>query len=130
MKMDFKRDPSSAFHLLEINARFNLWHRLGAVSGVNLPMIAYCDLAGIEGPAGESTYTTDIRWLALANDLRSFLRSYRPHGELGWLDWIGSLRGRMIYDVFQWDDPVPFLSEQYRYARAVVRRLAGAKAAT
>ena len=43
---------------------------------------------------------------------------------------IGSLRGRMIYDVFQWDDPVPFLSEQYRYARAVVRRLAGAKAAT
>jgi D-aspartate ligase len=130
MKMDFKRDPEGAFHLLEINARFNLWHRLGAVSGVNLPMIAYRDLTGLEGPAVESTYTTDIRWLALANDLRSFLRSYRPSGELGWLDWIGSLRGRMIYDVFQWDDPVPFLSEQYRYARAVVRRVAGAKAAT
>ena len=131
MKMDFKRDPAGAFHLLEINARFNLWHRLGAGSGVNLPMIAYGDLAGVDAPAaGARSYTTDIRWLALANDLRSFLRSYRPGGELGWLDWLGSLRGKMIYDTFQWDDPVPFLSEQYRYARAVVRRLAGVKAAT
>jgi len=131
MKMDFKRDPTGVFHLLEINARFNLWHRLGAVSGVNLPMIAYGDLAGVDAPAaGARSYTTDIRWLALANDLRSFLRSYRPGGELGWLDWLGSLRGKMIYDTFQWDDPVPFLSEQYRYARAVVRRLAGVKAAT
>lgn len=129
LKMDFKRDPSGAFHLLEINARFNLWHRLGAVSGVNLPRIAYDDLTGRDGPAGASTYRTDIRWLALANDLRSFLRSYRPSGELGWRDWLGSLRGPMIYDVFQWDDPMPFLSEQVRYARAVVRRLARAKAA-
>ncbi len=126
MKVDFKRDPSTgSFHLLEINARFNLWHRLGAASGVNLPMVAYRDLTGIAVPRAADGYTTDIRWLSFANDLRSFLRGYRPSGELGWLDWIGSFRGRLVYDVFQWDDPLPFLAEQVRYVRAVARKLAG-----
>src|SRR5262249_15543014 len=54
MKMDFKRDPAGTFHLLEINARFNLWHRLGAASGVNLPLIAYRDLTGIAVPLAAS----------------------------------------------------------------------------
>ncbi|MBX3155334.1 MAG: ATP-grasp domain-containing protein [Deltaproteobacteria bacterium] len=129
MKMDFKRDPAGRFHLLEINARFNLWHHLGAASGVNLPLVAYQDLTGsfTDDPP---CYTTEIRWLSLVNDVRTFLRSYRPSGALRWRDWIGSLRGRVIYEQFQWDDPMPFLTDQYRYARAVVRRLAsGAKAA-
>jgi predicted ATP-grasp superfamily ATP-dependent carboligase len=129
MKMDFKRDPSTgSFHLLEINARFNLWHRLGAVSGVNLPMIAYCDLTATALPQATDGYTTDIRWLSFANDLRSFLRDYKPSGELGWLEWIGSLRGRLVYDVFAWSDPMPFVGEQIRYARALARRLAGKRA--
>jgi predicted ATP-grasp superfamily ATP-dependent carboligase len=131
MKLDFKRDPDGNFHLIEINPRFNLWHRLGAVSGVNLPMVAYRDLTNAEVDVEARGYSTDIRWLALANDLRSFLRSYRPSGELGWLDWLGSLRGRMIYEVFQWDDPLPFLITQYRYANAAVRRrISRVKAAT
>jgi predicted ATP-grasp superfamily ATP-dependent carboligase len=130
MKMDFKRDASTgAFHLLEINARFNMWHRLGAASGVNLPVVAYRSLTGFDVPP-EADYTTGIRWLSLANDLRSFLRSYRPSGELGWLEWLGSLRGRKVYDVFQWDDPMPFLTTQVRYARAVARRIVGKRAAS
>jgi hypothetical protein len=36
-KLDFKRDDPGRLHLLEINARFNLWHDPGAVAGVNLP---------------------------------------------------------------------------------------------
>src|SRR5215470_19812901 len=35
-KPDFKRAPDGRLLLLEINPRFNLWHHLGAVAGVNL----------------------------------------------------------------------------------------------
>jgi predicted ATP-grasp superfamily ATP-dependent carboligase len=45
-KFDFKRDSAGALHLLEVNPRYNLWHHLGAVAGVNLPAIAYADLTG------------------------------------------------------------------------------------
>src|SRR5690606_27186437 len=40
-KLDFKRRPDRELALLEINPRFNLWHHLGAVAGVNLPLIVY-----------------------------------------------------------------------------------------
>ncbi len=42
VKIDFKRDPRTGRdYVLEINLRFNLWHQLGAVCGVNLLLIAY-----------------------------------------------------------------------------------------
>ena len=46
-KLDFKRAPSGELFLLEINARFNLWHHPGAVAGVNLPALVYGDLVGL-----------------------------------------------------------------------------------
>ncbi len=45
-KLDFKRDAAGRLWLLEINPRFNLWHHLGAVAGVNLPALVYADLTG------------------------------------------------------------------------------------
>ena len=94
--------------LLEVNARFNLWNRLGAVSGVNLPLIAYRDLTGgaVE-PATE--YQTRTRWLSFGDDARAFVRDYAPAGDLTTLDWLRSYRGSLVYDVFAWDDPQPFL---------------------
>ena len=48
VKLDFKRDPRTGrFYLLEVNPRFSLWNHLGAASGVNLPLLAYRDLAGL-----------------------------------------------------------------------------------
>jgi D-aspartate ligase len=49
-KLDFKRDPAGALHLLEVNPRFNLWHLPGAVAGVNIPAVVYADLTGTERP--------------------------------------------------------------------------------
>jgi hypothetical protein len=50
-KLDFKSAPDGRLLLLEINPRFNLWHHLGAVAGVNLPALVYADLVGLPRPA-------------------------------------------------------------------------------
>jgi predicted ATP-grasp superfamily ATP-dependent carboligase len=119
MKIDMKRDDvSGALAILEVNARFNLWHHLGAAAGINLPQIAYRDLIGEDLPPTAVDYATDVRWLAFGDDVRTFLRSYRPAG-LGWIDWLTSLaKGRRVFDVFDWDDPLPWASTiVQRFAR-------------
>lgn len=123
VKIDFKLDPRTGrFRLLELNPRFNLWHYLGARSGINIPRVAYDDLMG-RPVTRQSGYSTDLKWLAFADDFRAFLRSYHPEGQLSWRQWLLSLRGRKVYDVFAWDDPRPFLVSSWRYLKALWRRL-------
>lgn len=109
VKLDYKRDPRSGrLYLLEANPRFSLWNHLGAAAGVNLPLIAYRDLIGAkEEPA--RLVRPGLRWLSFGDDLRTFLRSFRPAGELTLASWLLSLRGPKVYDVFAWDDPSPFV---------------------
>jgi predicted ATP-grasp superfamily ATP-dependent carboligase len=124
LKIDMKKDPRSGdLFVLEVNPRFNLWHYLGAVSGVNLPRLAYDDLLGKSADQPATEYRTAIKWLTLDGDLRSFLRSYRPAGELGWLEWLDSLRGPKIYGVFAWNDPAPWATALLRWGRQRLFRL-------
>ncbi len=115
VKLDFKRDPRTGrFYLLEVNPRFSLWNHLGAASGVNLPLLAYRDLAGLPvTPAPKARI--GVRWLSLADDARTFVRSFAPAGELTLGDWLASLRGPKVYDVFAWDDVSPFLINLRRW---------------
>jgi D-aspartate ligase len=125
LKIDFKRDRArGALYVLELNARFTLWCYLGMASGVNLPAIAHAHLSGQAVPRQRS-YDTDVRWLSFGNDLRTFLRSYRPSGELGFLDWLRSYRSKKVYDVFSWTDPGPSVVAMFDYAKQVAARVMG-----
>jgi D-aspartate ligase len=119
-KMDFKRDVRDGrFYLLEVNARFNLWHYLGAVNGVNLPAVAYRYLVDGERPSIRS-YQTRYRWLNLRLDLRALREQARdPKSSLGVRTWLRSLLARKVYRLFSWRDPGPFLRE---CLRAITRR--------
>lgn len=126
VKLDFKKDHlRNRFYLLEINARFSLWNYLGAACGINLPHIAYLDLHD-RAPQPSTSYRTNIRWLSFDNDLRAFLRDYRPDGDLSLPRWLWSLRGRKVYNVFSWRDPLPAAVRLLRYfknARKYWRKL-------
>jgi len=114
VKLDFKRDPRTGrFYLLEVNPRFSLWNHLGAASGVNLPLLAYQDLAGLPAAPAKAA-KVGLRWLSFADDARAFVRSLAPAGELSLAGWVGSLRGPKVYDVFAWDDPSPFVMNLVR----------------
>jgi D-aspartate ligase len=104
-KMDFKRHAETGrFYLLEVNTRFNLWHYLGAVNGVNLPKIAYDYLTEGKRPK-ESVATTRYRWLCLREDWRA-----QREGQVGLAGWLLSLAYfPKVYDLFAWSDPLPFV---------------------
>ena len=118
-KIDFKRHAETGrFYLLEINARSNLWHYLGAKNGVNLAAVAYDYLTRGVRPA-PLTARTDYRWLALELDYRAFRDS-----DLSLARWIGSLlASRKVYDVFAWNDPWPFIVQLRSLAQTLPPRL-------
>jgi len=109
LKIDFKKDIKSGdYYILEINARYNLWHYLGAINGVNIPLAAYNYLT-----TGEKlfsyNYKTTHKWLDLYIDYKAF-KELKSRGEINIIKWIYSLlRHRKIYNVFSWRDPIPFI---------------------
>ncbi len=118
VKIDLKRHAGTGrLVLLEVHPRFNLWHRLGAASGVNLPLIAWRDLSGTP-PEPTASYRTGVRWVSFGDDARTFVRDYAPAGDLSWRQWLGSLTGPKLFDVFDWDDPSPLAVHLIRTARA------------
>jgi predicted ATP-grasp superfamily ATP-dependent carboligase len=110
-KMDFKRDAGTGeWFLLEVNARFNLWHYVGAANGVNLMRTTYDFLLDGTRPAASAVRRADIRWLSLQLDWRAFM-ALRAEGRLGVVRWLASiLSARKVYNVFSWTDPGPWLS--------------------
>ena len=107
-KIDLKRDPRNGrLYLLEINARFNLWHHLGAVAGLNLPQVAYEYL--VSGRVSlQDQYSTRYRWVDLTLDRKAF-RELRERREITLAGWLRSLLTPKVYDVFSWTDPAPAL---------------------
>lgn len=124
-KIDLKHDPRDGrFVMLEINARFNLWHHLAAANGLNLPRVAYDYLLEGKRPPAMPAFRTDVRWLNLPLDYRAY-RGLAARGELGFWRWLVSLRTRKVYQVFAWNDPVPlaryWIGRVLRVRRATVR---------
>lgn len=101
-KFDFKRAPDGSLHLLEINPRFNLWHHLGAVAGVNLPALVYADLTGRARPL-PAVARPGPCWCRLDKDRLAAREA--GMSTLSWLGWVARCEARPI----AWDDPMPFL---------------------
>ncbi|HXI70971.1 MAG TPA: hypothetical protein VNN22_11510 [Verrucomicrobiae bacterium] len=115
-EVEFKQHPATGiYHLIEINPRFWDWHRLGAVCGINLCVMAYQDLTGHEiSPMTrqkEGTY-----WVAgkgLLRHLAAALLKRRNPASL-------SVLWRLVpaakeYAIFAWDDPLPALFPAWRW---------------
>ncbi len=108
-KIDFIRDPrDGALVTLEVNARYNLWHYLGAAHGVNLLRIAYDYLTEGRVPPVPPDYTPRWRWLDGYRDLLAFREHRQTSGDVGsWLAPI--LAAPTLYDTFAWRDPWPYV---------------------
>ncbi|PWC39188.1 ATP-grasp domain-containing protein [Azospirillum sp. TSO35-2] len=101
-KFDFKRDPDGRLHLLEINPRFNLWHHLGAVAGVNLPAMVQADLTGRPRPA-PATARAGACWCHISKDRLAARDGGVPVAR--WLAWVARCEAKAL----ALDDPMPFL---------------------
>jgi predicted ATP-grasp superfamily ATP-dependent carboligase len=102
-KLDFKRGPDGRLHLLEVNPRFNLWHHLGAIAGVNLPALVYADLTGQPRPAVRHA-RVGFRWCKIWSDLPAARACGVPL--VRWLPWVLTCEAK---SAVSWDDPMPLL---------------------
>jgi D-aspartate ligase len=102
-KFDFKRGPDGRLHLLEINPRFNLWHHLGAVAGLNIPALVYADLLGLRRPTATAA-RTGARWCSPWKDLPAARAAGMPLWR--WVAWMLRCEAK---SAIAWDDPMPFL---------------------
>ena len=102
-KFDFKRAPDGQLYLLEVNPRFNLWHHLGALAGVNLPELVHNDLLGQTKPEPRKA-VPGLRWCRAWQDVRSARQS--QVSTLSWLRWTMSCEAKRL---LSWDDPMPLV---------------------
>ncbi|HEY0705185.1 MAG TPA: hypothetical protein VGG33_00205, partial [Polyangia bacterium] len=128
-KIDFLRDPRAGTLLaLEINARYTLWHHLGAAHGVNLPQIAHAYQAHGGRPEGarRSDPVPAMRWMNFYRELHAF-RQTRP---VSVARWLASLFAQPnLHEIFSWRDPVPFAAHLGRGLRRRWQRWRGLDAA-
>lgn len=102
-KLDFKRGPDGALHLLEINPRFTLWHHLGAVAGLNLPALVHADLCGLPRPAVVAA-RPGAAWCRPRGDWRAARAA--GMAPLAWAGWMLRCEANASFDA---RDPMPFL---------------------
>jgi len=120
-KLDFKRDPAGRLWLLEINPRFNLWHHLGAVAGVNLPALVYADLTGAQATRrAPPRARAGARWCRPWVDWRAARATGLPLWR--WAPWALACDAK---SVVAWDDPLPLLGAAVcRPLRSAARAIA------
>jgi D-aspartate ligase len=119
-KFDFKRDPEDRLHLLEVNPRFNLWHHLGAVAGVNLPALVYADMAGLPRPAAVARQV-GARWCHFKEDWKAAKEGGMSFPS--WLPWAVGCEATLL----TWDDPMPFAYGVWRtVSTGIAARLSSA----
>jgi predicted ATP-grasp superfamily ATP-dependent carboligase len=116
-KFDFKRAPDGALSLLEVNPRFNLWHHLGAIAGVNLPALVYADMTGQPRPAAGCA-RPGANWCRPAGDLFAARDGGVPLG--AWLLWTLRCEAKQA---IAWDDPMPLVHAAWAKLRP--RRYSG-----
>jgi D-aspartate ligase len=109
--LEYKLDrQDNQYKLLDFNPRLMLSDSLTAYCGINLPLMQYLDVTG-QRPAPRREYPEGVKWLDTMKDFDSF-KQYHARGELGFKDWLNSLRRARVFALFAWDDPLPFLVER------------------
>lgn len=104
-KLDFKRDDEGRLWLLEVNPRFNLWHHLGAVAGLNIPQVVMADLCGRPLPLPLTpTARPDMTWCHVPKDLLAARASGLSTS--AWLRWARRCDTSAGLDL---SDPLPFV---------------------
>ncbi len=111
--VQWKRDRARGWKILEIGPRVALTMSMGEATGVNVPLVAYRSLAGIEQTVPQQRYGP--AWLDVSHDRVSF-GTYRETGEWTWASWLRSLLAVRSTAFFNLRDPVPWLHELRRHS--------------
>jgi predicted ATP-grasp superfamily ATP-dependent carboligase len=120
VEVEFKHDlRDDQYKLLDINVRPWGWHTLCIDSGLDFPHIQYLDVLGYEPTSIKPCYGR--HWVRLLTDIPAGLQEIRA-GITSPGAYIRSLRGKTVFSVFDWHDPLPALGD---FAVALSRSIRG-----
>jgi predicted ATP-grasp superfamily ATP-dependent carboligase len=107
-EVEYKFDSEAgAYKLIEVNPRPWDQHRLGNAAGVDLVYAAWCEHAGLPAPAGTQP-VPGAKWIAEDTLATALVRSLR-HGTARFAALLQLARGKRIYAIGSWKDPLPSL---------------------
>lgn len=124
---EYKWDHATGqYMLIEINPRIWEQHRLGQCCGADLPYLEYRELIGLPVPPVRNQVLAR-KWIAEDRFLTTALKSLLS-GEPGIEKLLQLARGKRIYGICDWNDPMPgiaFFTMRFfpDLARSAVRRL-------
>ncbi len=122
--VEWKLDPRTGkYKLIEINGRAVNTIGIGAACGVDLPYIAFMDMAGLT-VTPVTTWQEGAKWINIAEDVWA-ARTLHQRGALSLRDWWRSISGpdRKVDAVFAADDLRPFVGYLLERVKApLVRR--------
>ena len=108
--LEFKRRAQDGrYYFIEMNPRLPWYNALFLDAGVNLPYLAYRDLAGGPRPQPAVARQRDgVHWISFKLNLGWLLMS-PGKARIRLLSWLHSLARARSYAWFEWRDPMPFL---------------------
>lgn len=108
-EIEYKRDPRTGeYYLIEINPRFWDQHRLSTCIGLNLPLVVYNDLTGLDS---KETLRRFCRYTWIAEDAFFYVLLYNLfYRRRDVLRLIAQSRGRKCYATWSLSDPMPFIA--------------------
>lgn len=115
---EFKLDERDGkFKLMEVNLRSMMWHRVGALSGVNLQYSQWLDALGLPVPKQHQERVRRIHFIYMKHELVNLL-SRRGY----WRLFIRNVFGgdEQHFAVFEGRDIRPFLFDLMKLPRALV----------
>jgi predicted ATP-grasp superfamily ATP-dependent carboligase len=123
VEVEFKRDSSGRYKLLDVNPRVWTWHMLCARAGVDFPYLLWLLARGESFPRPQAV--PGVWWMHLSADLPMALQEIRA-GRLSLKTYVTSLFRVQESAVFAIDDPLPGLLEIpifiYRWVLRLLRR--------
>lgn len=108
-EVEFMQDSQDGtYKLLEVNPRLWGWHTLAIAAGVDFPYLLYQDMIGEKIEIHPSL--KNIKWIRLITDIPTVFLEIAK-GNMKMKDYITSLRDKIEFSTFSFDDLLPFLAE-------------------
>lgn len=107
-----KHEVTGEPKIMEIHVRNSFWNYIGVAAGLNLAAMYYQDLTGVDLGLRElkspDDYKENVALFNLTKDFKAFLQ-YRKKGELTFLNWIKTYRGKFVLAGYNPSDPYPII---------------------
>jgi predicted ATP-grasp superfamily ATP-dependent carboligase len=123
--VEFKQSPRGGkYYFIEMNPRLPWYNGLFADTGVNLPYLAYLDLAEpVQGAGDEHPQQNQIYWSSLPEQLRWYRESKNGLGRHSLFKLVASIARSRSHSWWNLFDPVPFMVAFSRMILAQARKV-------